>query len=96
MAKAITDSTALEIAKSICAPDEKWTSDCHALFIWKYYRKVGFLKGATPDEIKKAGAEWAAMHNNARLAYASNQAKGLADAGVCLASQAAASAAEFE
>lgn len=96
MAKAITDTVAIEIAKSICAPDEKWTSDCHALFIWKYFRKAGFLTNAKPEEIKRAGAEWAAMHNNARLAYASNQAKGLADAGVCLASQATASAAEFE
>lgn len=96
MAKAITDSVALEIAKSICEPSEKWTSDCHAQFIWKYFRQAGFLKGAKPEEIKAAGMAWAAMHNNARLAYASNQAKGLADAGVCIASTAPASAAEFE
>lgn len=96
MAKAITDTVALEIAKSICKPDEKWTSEDHAMFVWKYFRREGFLKDAKPEVVKAAGMAWAAMHNNARLAYASNQAKGLADAGVCRpADSAAAATAEF-
>ena len=48
MAKAITDTVALEIAKSICKPDEKWTSEDHAMFIWKYFRKQGFMANAKP------------------------------------------------
>lgn len=96
MAKAITDTKALELAKKHIEPNEKWTSDHHAMFIWDYFRGEGFLKGAAPEVIKKAAQDWVAIHNNGRVAYASNQAKGLADAGICRASDTAAATAEFE
>lgn len=95
MANAIKDVLTLELAAEIIKPNEKWTSEHHALLLWKYFRKQGFLANAKPEEVKKAGAEFVAWHNNARVAYASNQAKGLADAGICLANTQAAVTMEF-
>lgn len=79
----IKDSLALEIASAICKPTELWTAKHHALFIWKYFRKQGYLKDATPDVITQHGREWDSFYSNARCGYASNQAKGMADAGRC-------------
>lgn len=95
MANAIKDALTLELAAEIIKPNEKWTSEHHALLLWKYFRKAGFAKDAKPEEVKKLAAEFVAWHNNARVAYASNQAKGLADAGICLANNSAAVTLEF-
>ena len=96
MANPIKDSLVLELAAKHIKPTEKWTSEHHALLVWDYFRKVGFMKDAKPEEVAKAAKEFVAFANNSRMAYASNQAKGLADAGVCLASQATAITLEFK
>lgn len=38
---------------------------------------------ADKEAVKAAARKWDAFYNNARCAYASNQAKGMAEAGVC-------------
>ena len=98
MAKAITDSVALEIGRSICKPTEEWEASHHSRFIWSWFRRNGFnpepteaeVKAANGDKaiaakaaVKRVAMQWDAMANNARIAYASNQAKGMAEAGVC-------------
>lgn len=96
MAKAITDEKALRLARKHIKPDEVWRSENHCMLLWDYFREAGFLKDAKPEEIAKAAKEWVAFYNNARCAYASNQAKGFADAGVCKASASAEISGEFK
>lgn len=93
MANPIKDSTVIELAKKHCTPTEKWESRHHMMLIWDYFRQAGFA----PADVAKAGKEFDAFYNNSRMAYASNQAKGLAEAGVCApADTAKASTAEFK
>lgn len=92
---AMKDALTLELAAKIIKPNEKWTSEHHALLLWNYFRRAGFLAGAKPEEIAKVAKEFVAWHNNASVAYASNQAKRLAEAGICLANQATAVTMEF-
>lgn len=89
------DALTLELAAKIVKPNEKWTSEHHARLIWGYFRKAGFAKDAKPEEIAKLAKEYVAWHNNASVAYASNQAKRLAEAGICLATTSTAVTMEF-
>ena len=92
---AMKDALTLELAAKICKPNEKWDSQCHARLIWDYFRQAGFLANAKPEDIKKAATEYVAWHNNASVAYASNQAKRLAEAGICLAATSPVQTMEF-
>lgn len=88
----IKDESVLALAKKHCAPTDKWESKHHAMLIWDYFRSKGFA----PADLKKAGMEWDAFYSNSRMAYASNQAKGLAEAGICAKpTESAVSTAEF-
>jgi hypothetical protein len=75
----IKDPIVLELAKAIVKPTELWDSNCHARLIWKYFRSQGFA----PTDLKAAGLAWDSFFANGSVAYASNCAKRLAEAGVC-------------
>ena len=91
--KAIKDESILRIARAICTPDEDWTSQKHAVLIWKLFREeLGYVPPAPQAMAKK----WDSLFNNGRLAYSSNCAKGLAEAGVCRPPSKDAKLAEYE
>lgn len=104
--KAIKDDEVLALAKLHCEPGEPWKSKHHSMLLWDYFRKQGFLAGpaanATPEQkaahdarVKQAAKNWVAFYENGRCAYASNQAKGLAAAGICRASEGSSEDGEF-
>lgn len=94
-AKAIKDELVLRLAKKHCKPDQQWRTEHHAMLLWDYFREKGFLKGASPEEVAKAGKEWVSFYSNSHSGYASNQAKHMAASGICRASTAESLMAEF-
>jgi hypothetical protein len=95
--KPIKDEFLIEMFKEICKPDEPWSAEKHCLALWTLFRKRGFLKGASPEEIKKAAAQWQADYANGHFGYASNQAKHCeATPGVCRPNIKVAAMAEFK
>lgn len=95
--KPIKDVRILELVKEMQGPSaatKQWTPDQQCILIWQLFRTNPAMKyGAmTDDEKKKAFLQWQADWANGRLAYPSNTARSLAEAGLA----AKPASAEFE
>jgi hypothetical protein len=81
--KAIKDELVLRLARKHCKPADKWTTEHHSMLAWDFFREIGFLKGAAPEVVAKAGAQWASFYANSHMGYASNQQTHMAASGIC-------------
>lgn len=85
--KPITDSRIITEVKAIQGdkPETKqWTPEHQMKLIWNLFRTNPAMKYAamTAEEKKKSYQQWVADWNNGRLAYPSNTARSLAEAGL--------------
>lgn len=83
----IKDSAVLREAGKLVETEQVWDENKHMKLIWNLFRtELGYqpLEGAKANMV----AKWNALWSNGRLAYSSNCAKGLVDAGICSAPKA--------
>jgi len=99
--RAIASTMMKESIKSLAAscidPSEEWSTEHHALLIWKYFRQEGFLAELEEDlasgdaaKIKAAVSQrnaardaWMEFYKESGTAHASNQAKKMAAEKIC-------------